>query len=82
MLGGDIVVYGSWLPRHLYKGRYLTALFASVRMMYAALRIVLAHAMGGSDDKVDVVLIDGVSTPIPLFQVGTYLIICYEYICY
>jgi hypothetical protein len=68
VLGKDIVVYGSWLPRHLYRGRYLTAFFASIRMIYAAVRIVLAHVVSETD-RVDVVLIDGVSTPIPLFQV-------------
>jgi hypothetical protein len=71
VLGKDIVVYGSWLPRHLYRGRYLTAFFASIRMVFAAMRVVLGHVLSEAD-RVDVVLIDGVSTPIPLFQVMSF----------
>ncbi len=63
ILGKDIVVYGDWLPRHINnKG---TALFASIRMIYATLAslVCLRHK------SFDLVIIDGVSTSIPLIKV-------------
>ena len=61
LLGENIKVYGDWLPRHLFgKG---TALFAIIRMINLCLVLLLVER------SVDVVLLDGVSAPIPLLQV-------------
>lgn len=60
ILGKYIRVYGDWLPRHIC-GRF-TALCAIVRMLYLSAQVAWISR------QVDVVIIDGVSAPIPILQ--------------
>lgn len=54
-------VYGDWLPRQLF-GK-LTAFFAILRMLYLAIITILFYY-----HKTDVLILDGVSAPIPLLR--------------
>lgn len=74
-LGDDIVVCGDWLPASSGAGggrgisRLLgvgsaTAVSASIRMVYLAAVVLATRWLPG---RMDAVLIDGVSTPLPLF---------------
>ena len=63
LLGGNILIFGDWLPRHIY-GR-CTALCAIIRMIYISYRLIMMQ----STFKLDVVIIDGISVSIPLIQV-------------
>lgn len=61
VLGGDIKVYGDWIPRQILgKG---TAFFAIIRMIYIT---IASHV--NMKIKSEVVFLDGVSAPIPLLQ--------------
>ena len=37
-LGSKVLVYGDWLPRHLFGGKF-TALFAIIRMIYLSIAL-------------------------------------------
>mmetsp|Transcript_11684 Transcript_11684/g.17701 ORF Transcript_11684/g.17701 Transcript_11684/m.17701 type:complete len:461 (-) Transcript_11684:88-1470(-) len=59
-LHGKIYVMGDWIPRQIF-GMF-TALCAIMRMFY------LAFGVCCSEDRPDIVFIDGVSMPIPILQ--------------
>ena len=54
-----VKVYGDWLPTTIF-GR-CKALFAAIRMLYVAVWMILT-------EKMDIVILDQVSHPIPLFK--------------
>lgn len=60
-LGSSVKVYGDWLPRQLF-GRF-TAFFAILRMIYLALIAVIFYRA-----STDIVILDGVSAPIPILK--------------
>jgi len=60
-LGRYVEVYGDWLPRKIF-GRF-HAFFAIMRMLYLAFVIVWLYR-----DWADVVVLDGVSAPIPILK--------------
>lgn len=62
-LARSVVVVGDWLPRTL--GGRGTAFFSSLRMCYLALLLVCYPSLAG---RADVVVVDGVSTPLPLLR--------------
>ena len=64
----DVICVGDWLPRSL--GRRCQALCASVRMIYATLYVMLVL-------QADVVIVDQVSTPIPLLKAAGFPTIFY-----
>lgn len=70
LLGSSVRVYGDWLPRQLF-GK-LTAFFAIVRMMYLALVVLLFYSW-----TTDIIIIDGVSAPIPLFRLFNLKVLFY-----
>ena len=55
-------VYGDWLPRTIF-GKF-TAMCAILRMIYLAIMLY------SDKNSIDVVLLDGVSAPIPIIQVN------------
>lgn len=63
-LAKHIHVYGDWMPRNIL-GK-CTAFFSIVRMLYLAFVILLRNIF--TRNKSDLVFIDGVSAPIPLFK--------------
>ncbi len=69
-LGDSIRVYGDWLPRNVF-GKF-TAFFAIIRMLYLALIIGLFFR-----STTDIVFIDGVSAPIPLFRAFGFKVLFY-----
>eukprot|EP01041_Mallomonas_annulata_P010391 gene10391-21670_t len=62
ILSDNIEVVGDWLPRQIF-GKF-TALCAITRMLYLSLYLVFLQR------NVDVVIVDGVSAPIPLLQLA------------
>ena len=70
LLGSSVRVYGDGLPRQLL-GK-LTAFFAIVRMFYLALIVLLFYSW-----TTDVIIIDGVSAPIPLFRLFNIKVLFY-----
>lgn len=60
-LGHSIKVYGDWIPRQIF-GK-LTALLSIIRMVYLSIMAIL------TDFKPDIIVIDGVSIPIPILKV-------------
>lgn len=76
ILGRVIHVYGDFLPRHLF-GKRFTALCATIRMVFLALCFLFFHHFLWTKKKVeatsksyhyDVVIVDGVSTPLVLLK--------------
>ena len=59
-LGSCIEVHGDWIPRHIF-GRF-TAACAIIRMVYISFKACIGSFVP------DVVFIDGVSSPVPMFQ--------------
>lgn len=61
-------MYGDWLPRHLL-GK-CTALCAIIRMIYLAFIILIRQWISflGLASSADLIFIDGVSAPIPIFS--------------
>ena len=79
-LGQCITVYGDWLPRSIF-GK-AAALCAIVRMLYISLMVILSHylaVMGliASTRRSDVIVLDGVSAPIPLFYLARIPVVFY-----
>jgi alpha-1,3/alpha-1,6-mannosyltransferase len=69
-IGKDIRVYGDWLPRQLLgKG---TALCGMVRMIYLAMLVIILYW-----SRVDVVVLDGISAPIPLLRLFGFKVLFY-----
>ena len=64
----DVICIGDWLPRSLL-GR-CQALCASVRMLYVTMYVMLVL-------QADVVIVDQVSTPLPLLRAGSFPTIFY-----
>ncbi len=60
-LGNDVMVYGDWLPRQIL-GKF-TAFCAVLRMIYLTIIVLLFYR-----SQSDVVVLDGVSAPIPLLR--------------
>ena len=80
ILGQCIAVHGDWLPRSIF-GK-AAALCAIVRMLYIALMVILGHylaVMGliSSTQRSDVIVLDGVSAPIPLFYLAGIPVVFY-----
>ena len=69
-LGKNVHVYGDWLPRQLF-GKF-TAFFAIMRMIYLALITVLFYS-----ETTDIVILDGVSAPVPLLRLFGMKVIFY-----
>ena len=61
-LGKTIEVFGDWIPRQFF-GKF-TAFFAINRMIYLSIMAIT------TDFKPDIVVIDGVSIPIPILKVN------------
>lgn len=61
LLGKSVHVHGDWLPRQLF-GKF-TAFFAILRMIYLAIIVGLFYG-----SSTDVVILDGVSAPVPLLR--------------
>ena len=69
-MGSRVAVHGDWLPRSIM-GR-AAALCAIVRMLYISSVVIIGHVLAGlgvgsAHRRVDVVVLDGVSAPVPLF---------------
>lgn len=70
-LHGKIRVYGNWLPRQIL-GRG-TALCSHIRILYASLCLLGLHCYailcgrGSGSDRVAAMVVDGISSPLPLF---------------
>lgn len=78
-LNGCIQVYGDWLPRHIF-GKF-TAFCAIVRMLYLSYIVLSLHLqrrlrgrffksannLASSDNNDELIFMDGVSVPLPLF---------------
>ena len=54
-------VYGDWIPRQMF-GKF-TAFFAILRMLYLALIASFFYR-----DHADLIILDGVSAPVPLLK--------------
>lgn len=68
ILYGKIRVYGSWLPSQIC-GRG-TAFCSHLRILYASLCLLYLHCSARGDDSARVtslVVVDGISSPLPLF---------------
>ncbi len=64
-LGNYVHVYGDWLPRHLFAGRF-TAACAILRMMYLSIVAICIFWFY----SIDIIILDGVSAPLPLLKLG------------
>jgi alpha-1,3/alpha-1,6-mannosyltransferase len=60
VLGKSISVHGDWLPRNFM--RKFTAFFAILRMIFLAIIVAFTRK------NIDLVILDGVSAPIPLLK--------------
>ena len=79
VLNGCIQVYGDWLPRHIF-GK-CTAFCAIVRMLYLSFIVSSLHLqrrvrdrflsspnnLASIDSNDELIFVDGVSAPLPLF---------------
>ena len=80
ILGQCIAVYGDWLPRSIF-GK-AAALCAIVRMLYISLMVIIGHYLAimgliSSTQRSDVIVLDGVSAPIPLFYLAGIPVVFY-----
>eukprot|EP01036_Dinobryon_divergens_P029519 gene29519-38627_t len=75
-LGSKVLVFGDWLPRHLFWGRF-TALFAIIRMIYLSIALYFFVLPRVNKDVATVVFLDGVSAPIPLLRMLGFKVIFY-----
>eukprot|EP01040_Poterioochromonas_malhamensis_P000027 gene27-29_t len=69
ILGSRVFVYGDWLPRQIFNR--FTALFAILRMIYLAFVVVLLQR------NVDLVILDGISAPIPILKFFGFRVLFY-----
>lgn len=73
VLSQCIAVYGDWLPRSIL-GK-AAALCAIIRMLYISMVIIIRSL--ASSQRTDVVVLDGVSAPIPLFYLAGIPVVFY-----
>lgn len=69
-LGHTVRVHGDWLPRQIF-GK-MTAFCAILRMIYLALIVIMFYL-----PTTDVVILDGVSAPIPLLRLFNVKVLFY-----